>query len=72
MQGIFVSVCVCVCLCVKLCTYASDIRMLEKDGTVDLQFMCCRVAGGCNIGITMMSFECVLKRIFFKIFLKNK
>ena len=27
MQGIFVSVCVCVCLCVKLCTYASDIRM---------------------------------------------
>ena len=60
-------------VCVKLCTYASDIRVLEYcDGTVDLQFMCCGVAGGCNIGITMMSFECVLKRIFLKHFLKKK
>ena len=35
-------------VCVKLCTYASDIRMLEKDGTVDLQFMCCGVADNCH------------------------
>ena len=37
-----------------------------------LQFMCCGVAGGCNIGLTKMLFECMLKRIFLNYFKKIK